>query len=169
MNDGLKHAEPDMAPPDDLSALDLTTLHATTGFMIRIVQLQMFQAFFEMFSARGLTTGSYTALVAIRDNPGIQQGVLADCMLIKRSNMTKLINSLEARDLVERRVSSSDKRAIDLHLTEKGSAVLAQAVDAVRQHNIDVTRALSPVERDRLLDYLNRISADLRARLQFEC
>lgn len=168
MNDALKHAEPDAAA-EDLSTLDLTTLHATTGFMIRIVQLQMFQAFFEMFSARGLTTGSYTALVAIRDNPGIQQGVLADCMLIKRSNMTKLINSLEARDLVERRVSASDKRAIDLHLTQKGAAVLAQAVDAVTQHNIDVTRALSPVERERLLDYLNRISDDLRTRLQFEC
>ena len=69
---------------------------------------RLFQLFLDAFSHRGITTGVYTALVAIRDNPGIQQGVLADCMLIKRSNMTKLINYLEARELVERRASPSD-------------------------------------------------------------
>ncbi|MGO9007980.1 MAG: MarR family winged helix-turn-helix transcriptional regulator [Beijerinckiaceae bacterium] len=168
MSDGLKDAEHDQASQEDLAALDLTALHATTGFIIRIVQLQIFQSFFETFSARGLTTGGFSALVAIRDNPGIQQGVLADCMLIKRSNMTKLINSLEARDLVERRVSASDKRAIDLYLTPRGRTVLAQLSDDVAQHDLDVTRALSPVEKERLLDYLNRISQDLRARRKFE-
>ncbi len=168
MSDGLKEAEQDQAMSEDLAALDLTSLHATTGFMIRIVQLQIFQSFFETFNGRGLTTGAYTALVAIRDNAGIQQGVLADCMLIKRSNMTKLINSLEASDLVERRVSASDKRAIDLYLTLRGKAVLAQVFDAVGQHDLDVTRALSPIERERLLDYLKRISQDLRARRKFE-
>jgi DNA-binding MarR family transcriptional regulator len=89
-------------------------------------------------------------------------------MLIKRSNMTKLINSLEAQGLVERRASSVDKRAVDLYLTSKGKTALAQVFDAARQHDLDTTRALSPAERERLLDYLTRISADLRARRQFE-
>jgi DNA-binding MarR family transcriptional regulator len=168
MSNGLKDAERVQASSQDSTALDLTALHATTGFIIRIVQLQIFQSFFETFSGRGLTTGAFSALVAIRDNPGIQQGVLADCMLIKRSNMTKLINSLEARNLVERRVSANDKRAIDLHLTASGKAALAQVFEAVEQHDLDVTRALSLVERQRLLDYLNRISQDLRARRKFE-
>jgi DNA-binding MarR family transcriptional regulator len=153
---------------EDLAKLDLRALHGTTGFMIRIVQLQIFQAFFDSFSARGLTTGAYSALVAIRDNPGIQQGVLADCMLIKRSNMTKLINGLEARDFVERRMSAVDKRAIDLHLTAKGKAAIAQVFGEAVAHDLDTTRALSPVERETLLDYLGRISADLRARRRFE-
>src|ERR1700733_5361382 len=164
----LKDVTQETISPEDLDALDLSTLHGTTGFMIRIVQLQIFQAFFDMFSGQGLTTGTYTALVAISDNPGIKQGILADCMLIKRSNMTKLINSLEAQGLVERRASSIDKRAVDLYLTLKGKTVLAQVFDAARQHDLDTTRALSPAERERLLDYLTRISADLRARRQFE-
>jgi DNA-binding MarR family transcriptional regulator len=153
---------------EDLAKLDLRTLHNTTGFMIRIVQLQIFQAFFDSFSARNLTTGAYTALVAIRDNPGIQQGVLADCMLIKRSNMTKLINGLEARDLVERRMSTVDKRAIDLYLTAKGKAAITQMFDEITAHDLDTTSALSPTERDMLLEYLARISADLRTRRRFE-
>jgi DNA-binding MarR family transcriptional regulator len=164
----LKDVAQEAISPEDLDALDLSTLHDTTGFMVRIVQLQIFQAFFDVFSGQGLTTGAYTALVAIRDNPGIKQGVLADCMLIKRSNMTKLINSLERRGLVERRASSIDRRAVDLYLTPKGKTELTQVFDAARQHDRDTTRALSPAEREHLLDYLTRISGDLRARRQFE-
>jgi len=168
MSGEVDDAASEAASSEDLAKLDLTALHATTGFMIRIVQLRIFQAFFDTFGSRGLTTGAYSALVAIRDNPGIQQGVLADCMLIKRSNMTKLINSLEARALVERRVSSNDKRAIDLHLTARGRAFLAEVSEEAVRHDLDTTRVLSSVERERLLDYLGRISADLRARREFE-
>jgi DNA-binding MarR family transcriptional regulator len=168
MNDLSKDIARGAATRADQDGLDLSSLHDTTGFMVRIVQLQIFQAFFDVFSARGLTTGSYTALVAIRDNPGIQQGDLADCLLIKRSNMTKLISGLEAQGLVERRGSSIDKRAVDLYLTSAGEAVLASVFEEARQHDRDVTRALSPPERERLLNYLTRISADLRERRHFE-
>ena len=168
MSDEVNEAVDGAAPVEDLAKLDFSTLHATTGFMVRIAQLQIFQAFFDCFSGRGVTTGGYSALVAIRDNPGIQQGTLADCMLIKRSNMTKLINSLVARELVERRVSASDKRAVDLHLTPRGTALLAQIADDAVQHDLEVTRTLSSAERAQLLDYLGRISADLRQRRRFE-
>lgn len=161
-----ERAEPESA--EAVNGLDLASLHRTAGFMIRIVQLQIFQAFYESFSARGVSTGAYTALVAIHDNPGIQQGVLADCMLIKRSNMTKLVNGLEAQGFVERRGSAVDKRAIDLHLTQKGEALLASVVDEAVAHDLDTMRALSSAEREKLLDYLGRISADLRSRRKFE-
>jgi DNA-binding MarR family transcriptional regulator len=168
MNDVSKDIARGASIGTDQDGLDLSNLHDTTGFLVRIVQLQLFQAFFDVFSARGLTTGSYTALVAIRDNPGVKQGDLADCMLIKRSNMTKLISGLEAQGLVERRASSVDKRAVDLYLTPGGESLLAGVFEEVRQHDREVTRALSPPERERLLNYLTRISADLRMRRQFE-
>jgi DNA-binding MarR family transcriptional regulator len=168
MNDLSKDIARGAATRTDQDGLDLSNLHDTTGFMVRIVQLQIFQAFFDVFSARGLTTGSYTALVAIRDNPGVKQGDLADCMLIKRSNMTKLISGLEAQGLVERRVSAIDKRAVDLYLTSAGETILAGVFEDVKQHDRDATRALSPTERERLINYLARISADLRARRRFE-
>lgn len=168
MEEGPKTAVEERASSEDLEGLDLSRLHNMTGFLVRIVQLQIFQHFFETFSGRGVTTGGYTALVAIHDNPGIQQGVLADCLLIKRSNMTKLINSLEARGLVERRVSLSDKRAVDLHVSPKGETLLGQIENDVARHDRDVTRALSSAERAQLLGYLSRISKDLRARGRIE-
>jgi DNA-binding MarR family transcriptional regulator len=163
-----KEPEEITASVEELAKLDLSALHRRTGFMIRIVQLQIFQAFFDNFSARGLTTGSYSALLAIRGNPGIQQGVLADCLLIKRSNMTKLINSLEERGLVERRGSANDKRAVDLNLTAQGHAFLAQVYDEVVRHDLEMTRALSDAERKTLLEFLARISDDLRGARRFE-
>ena len=96
-----------MTPSD----IDFGTLTGLAGFMLRLAQLQLFESFFRDFGARGITPGQIGILVAVGRNPGVRQGVLADALHIKWSNMAKIIRLLEGRGLIERRVPARAARA----------------------------------------------------------
>src|SRR5260370_32491386 len=51
--------------------LDLTALEQTPGFMVRILQIQIFEEFFEYFSSVGLSPAEHSSLITIRDNPSV--------------------------------------------------------------------------------------------------
>ncbi len=159
------HAAIETAPEE---AIDTRALENMMGFMVRVAQVQLFEAFYDQFGDRGLTPGRFSALVAIRDNPGIRQGVLARTMMVKRSNMTKLIQSMERDGLVERRTPAGDKRAVELHLTRPGQRLVASQFDEAMAHDRDVTAALSVHERKVLIGLLGKLSDHLRYRMGSE-
>lgn len=127
------------------------------GFHIRIVQLRVFREFYRMFEGSGVTPGMHTVLAIIRDNPGVRQRTLAELLMVREPNMTRMIQGLQASGLIAREIDSSDRRAFHLVLTDKGKALmdgLAQRLDAVEEK---VLARLDPHERKALRSYLDRI------------
>lgn len=146
---------------EDGERLRMSVLGATMGFMVRVVQVQIFQAYYERFGKSGLTTGEFSALAAIRENPGVRQGALASAMMIKRSNMTKLVQSLERDGLIVRRAAEDDARSVNLDLTVKGHRTIEAALPDIEAFNRDVTNALSAPERQVLLGLLGKLHENL--------
>ncbi len=52
--------------------------------------------------------------------------LLISRMLDKTSNASRIVDKLEAKGLVTRTVSAHDRRAVDVHITPAGLALLAQ-------------------------------------------
>ena len=134
------------------------------GFMLRLAQLEIFDSFFRDFGASGITPGQIGILVAISRNPGARQGVLADALHIKWSNMAKIVRLLEDLKLVERRVPASDRRAVELHLTERGQTVVEQMAPQLAVSDRSATTALTQRERETLLRLLAKLTGVERAR-----
>lgn len=101
-------------------AVDFGPMTELAGFMLRLAQLQVFEAFFAEFGHRNIRPGQISILVAIGENDGIRQGTLARALRIKRSNMAKIVRLLVGEGLIRRRVPASDKRAVELSLTPAG-------------------------------------------------
>ena len=75
----------------------------------------------------GLTQARWTALLQIaRGGDGMQQTQLADHIGIEGPTLVRLLNSLEAADLIQRRADPRDRRAKTVHLTERAIPVLAE-------------------------------------------
>ena len=139
-----RHERARAVPPEpDASGIDLRALDGLAGFLIRMVQLRMFQAFHARFAASGLNPGALCALVAIGANPRVRSGALGDALLIKRSNMTKLVDALERQGLVKRTPSNLDRRSVELRLTEAGRARIAAALPQVTAYEEEALRPLS--------------------------
>lgn len=144
---------------------DMPPLADSVGFLIRIVQLQSFQLFYRRFEGSGLSTGAMITLGAIHANPGIRHGILADALMIKRPNFTKVINGLERDGLISREAPRGDKRTTALFVTKKGVRKLESLREAILTHHEETVAPLSAAERETLLNLLRRLSDHLQGML----
>jgi DNA-binding MarR family transcriptional regulator len=143
-------------------SVDLSELNGLIGFQIRFVQLNIFSAFFERFQSSGLSPGEYSTLVAARANPHANQGEIAAALMIKRSNMTKLVNGLAQRQLLSRSATKDDKRAVKLTVTAKGLRLIESIEVDIHEHDHATFGALSIHERHILLGLLGKVADHYR-------
>jgi MarR family transcriptional regulator, organic hydroperoxide resistance regulator len=81
---------------------------------------------------------------------------LADLLACDSSNVTGLVDRLEARDLVARQPSSDDRRVKHVVLTPAGRRLRAKLLERVAQPAVALDR-LSAVEQEQLRDLLRRV------------
>jgi DNA-binding MarR family transcriptional regulator len=136
---------------------------ALVGFSVRIAQLQVFEQFHrELWRRHHVHPGAYSVLVAIKANPGVQPGLLATALAVKRPNMTKLLDTLERRGWIERHQQKSDGRGVTLFLTPTGEQKIAGIADEAMVMDLHATECLTERERDHLIELLKKFSVHLR-------
>jgi DNA-binding MarR family transcriptional regulator len=80
----------------------------------------------------GLSLVDYTLLTRIAANPGTRSADLAALFGLDKSTLSRQVNVLVERGLVERTGERPGKRGVVLELTNNGSHAVATAVDDVR-------------------------------------
>jgi DNA-binding MarR family transcriptional regulator len=142
---------------DDADLAVSPVLPENIGFHIRIVQMRMFREFYRVFEGSGVTPGMHTVLAIIRDNPGMRQRTLAELLMVREPNMTRMIQGLQGSGLIARDVDKSDRRAFHLVLTDKGRALMQGVQDRLDALEEKLLGGLDAKERGNLRDYLDRI------------
>jgi DNA-binding MarR family transcriptional regulator len=137
--------------------LNLTALQQTPGFMIRILQLHIFEEFFAYFANTGFSPAEHSVLVTVRDNPSITQSELAAVLRIQLPNLVKILGKLEAAGFLRRKRSTKDKRAVELTLTAHGREAAELASKMAGAFNVKTLSALSKREQTVFLDMLRRL------------
>lgn len=149
----------DDAPrPDRLPGIDYGVLDDLVGYAIRRAQLTIYDDFIRALAAWDITPPRFSALVIIANNPGLKLTALAAALAVARSGAVILADTLQARGLIARQDSSTDRRAWGLHLTPKGETLLRQITQAVREHDARMASRLDDTERATLLRLLNRLA-----------
>jgi MarR family transcriptional regulator, temperature-dependent positive regulator of motility len=100
---------------------------------------------------------AYHALALIEDFPGIDQRRLAVLMGIDRTNVGQIVDDLEGKRLVQRRVSNADRRARELRLTPRAANLRNRMRPLVLAGQATVLAPLNPAERILLIDLLTRV------------
>lgn len=137
--------------------IDDATLRQLVGYNLKrlfnLVKSDLAQTL-QPFGLRMLT---YTALVLIRDNPGLKQSDLARAMDVERSNMVAILDELENLGLIRRDRVPQDRRSYALLVTETGAATCGQAVEAVLAHETMLFAAPFSDKLDALLNSLENL------------
>lgn len=141
-------------------ALDVGRLGDLLGFHLRMAHVAIYRDFAETMEELALTQKQLAVMELISGNPGASQIDLANTLGTDRATMMALVNRLAARDLIERRPSSADRRRQELHLTKAGSAVLTRARKLIDKHEQRFIALFSRGEMDALLAALKRIYAE---------
>ena len=117
------------------------------------VQKQRFTAVFEPLGIRPVTL---SLLGTVYDEPGITQTELGLRLHIKRANMVPLLTELEARGLIARRPSDSDRRAQVVTLTTAGKKQTAKLLEMHARLESDLVQSLGVQASAQLLELLKR-------------
>jgi DNA-binding MarR family transcriptional regulator len=135
------------APQQAPNGTSHATLRQFLGYRLRrasnVIQADLSIAL-KPFDLRMIT---YTALVLIRDNPGLSQSQLAAAMDVERPNLVVIVDELETRGLVTRDRLPTDRRTYALAVTDKGDRICASAVDAVIDHERHLLAGLTEANR----------------------
>jgi DNA-binding MarR family transcriptional regulator len=110
--------------------------------------------------AVGLSISKFDAMEQlIQAGEPLTLGNLAGRLQCVRSNVTQLVDRLEADGLVQRGSCSEDRRAIRARLTPLGMERHAAGLDAIRAVQSDVSRRLDATQRARLMELISALCA----------
>ncbi|HNU12161.1 MAG TPA: MarR family transcriptional regulator [Rubrivivax sp.] len=146
--------------PAPRSGAELTygLLPQVLGYHLRRTQVAIFRHFARTVAAQtGLTPGLLGMLQVVAANPGLAQSRLAEAMEVDRSTIVKVVDQLEARGLIVREPSPTDKRSYGLRLTALGQAELPRIQRLMLEHEDEFAAALSADERQQLIGLLVRL------------
>src|SRR5262245_52791404 len=107
----------------------------------------------------GLSLAKLTALRRLTEAGGsLPLGQLAERLSCVKSNVTQLVDRLEADGLVSRTADTADRRSRLAVLTEAGRRAHARGSEIYAAAERDVFQALTPVEADQLQALLAKIT-----------
>ncbi|NJR53139.1 MAG: MarR family transcriptional regulator [Leptolyngbyaceae cyanobacterium CSU_1_3] len=138
------------------------------GIIGRVTRLakHLEQAIQETFSEFGLTVGEFDVLATLRraGRPyQLSPTELFNTLMVSSGTMTHRVDRLEQAELVQRIPDLSDRRGIQIKLTDKGFDVIEKAVEAhvVNEHRI--LRGLDESEREVFTHLLRKLLLSFEA------
>ena len=130
-----------------------------SGFLVRRVQ-QVHLAVWAQEVGTRLTNVQFGVLNVLHAAGEASQRELGDALDLDRSTVAGLVSRLEARGLVERGRSPSDRRRNAVRLTVEGLDALREVTPAAARVHDNLTSALDEGEREILQELLTRILAE---------
>ncbi|MGB0852699.1 MAG: MarR family winged helix-turn-helix transcriptional regulator [Pikeienuella sp.] len=103
-----------------------------------------------------LTPVQFAALSAIEERPGLDQATLAGMVAYDRATLGGVVDRLETKGFLSRRISPSDRRARALTITAAGEELLAKARPIVFALQDDILAELDAPEREALIALLQK-------------
>jgi len=128
------------------------------GYALRRAQLAVFADLIGALSKFDLTPAKYSVLAVIQENPGVRPSDVGRVLDIRKTNFVPLLDALERRGLVARRPAAEDRRAVELHLTAEGRALLQRASQAQARHEAKFLARVGEKGRRQLLELLERLT-----------
>jgi len=139
-------------------------LDGLPGHAIRRLQQIAVAIFLQETSDHGVTPVQYAVLQGVCNSPAIDQRSLARAVGLDTSTVAGVADRLETRGLIQRAVSSEDRRARLLTLTEEGLALLQALAPGVLRAQ---ERMLDPLTRQERADFMRLIQRVIEVNNEF--
>jgi DNA-binding MarR family transcriptional regulator len=131
------------------------------GFMLSSLGHAVAAKFSAGLAPLQLEPREFALLRRVGLHEGGSQQAMGERLGVPPSRMVALVDELEARRLLERRPSPSDRRAHALYLTPAGTDLLTKAIQVATAFESELTQDLDPAERTQLIELLDRLAVPL--------
>jgi DNA-binding MarR family transcriptional regulator len=143
--------------PSTNSGTDISGLYDHAGYWLSRLQAEMHGRLERRLAEHGVTAAQWGVLIALHQGASNTVRGLASFLAVDGGAVTRLIDRLEGKGLVARRVDRADRRSVLLSLSEAGRALIGPLIQAVDEHDAEILQGLSSSERRQFLGALSRL------------
>jgi DNA-binding MarR family transcriptional regulator len=142
-------------------SVHLGDMYQRPGFLLRRAH-QISAAVFENACASvALTQAQYGALMVLAHEPKIDQSRLARALAFDKVTVLRVLRGLQERGLIQRSVSASDKRQMEVKLTAAGRRLLEKSQALAHDAYEQLMSPLSLAQRAQLIELLQALNGGL--------
>ena len=131
------------------------------GFLLMDVSRLMRTVYDRRVKSVGLTRSQWWVLNHLFRSPGVKQTELAAILEIERPTLGRLLDRLERKGWVRREDDARDRRAWRIYLTKAAEPAMRKLRKQAAKLRSDALAGLSAAERERFVDTLLAIKANL--------
>jgi DNA-binding MarR family transcriptional regulator len=133
------------------------------GYLINSVGSKIANGLKQLFDkhALALSPQEWGIIAAIAENNELSQMEISHLCFYDKVKVTRIIDDLEKRQIVERRQDPADRRSNRIVLLPKGQAIYQQVVPIVSVYLKQLTKPLSPDELVELKTKLRKLDCHL--------
>ena len=118
-------------------------------------------SFSEEMRPLGATLQMWRVLAALRERDGQRMGELSEKTSIEVSTLTRLVDSMQGKELVARRRAADDARAVLLHLAPAGRRLTQRILPIAERYEEVALADFSAAEAEGLKAALRRLYANM--------
>ena len=111
--------------------------------------------------ALDITKPQYHVLSRLWNGDGVLTSVIAKDVCITVSTMTGVLDRLEAKGYIRRAASVTDRRAVEIWLTNEGRAMQKPLIKIIADINNKALDGFSEEQRERFLKALDKVGDNL--------
>jgi len=137
--------------------MPMEDVYQKPGHLIRRAQQIAVSIFLEECAPFDITPVQYAALVAVRDNPGIDATRLSALVAFDRSTLGNVLERMESKGLILRIGSKDDKRIKILYLSPTGTTALNEVEPLAQRAQERILAPLAPKDREIFMQMLSQL------------
>lgn len=136
---------------------NVSPLEKHLGYWMRFVSNHVSHSFSQKLEAHGVTVAEWVVLRELLKTGETAPSQLADNLGLTRGAVSKLIERLVSKTLIDRMAGEADRRYQRIALTKAGRSLVPQLAELADQNDIEFFGHLAPDQHQALLTILQEI------------
>jgi DNA-binding MarR family transcriptional regulator len=137
-------------------------LEESLGFILNKTNTKLKNQLFQRFKEDDITPEQWSVLTCLWQQEGVSPKELADLIYKDKPNTNRILEKLQAKGLILRKLHPTDRRAYQIYLTERGWAIKDKLIAKVTQLQEEVTAGLEQAKVEEMKWLLNHMYTNLK-------
>lgn len=136
----------------------------TLHYLIMANQMLVQKALLEQLKNTGLTIGQPKILDYLKEHDGSNQKEIARACFLEAGSLTIILNKMEEKGLIERRILNGNRRSFHIFLTEEGKKKQQLVADAFLEIEKKALSNISEKEYEQFISVYQKIYSNLQSK-----
>ena len=136
-------------------------MDASFHYLSMINHMTVQKKLMEQLKDTGLTLGQPKVLDYLKDHDGVSQKEIAAGCLIEAGSLTSILNRMEEKDLIERKILNGNRRTFHIFMTESGKKNQKLVEKAFKKIEKTALNGISEEEQKVFMEIFHRIYRNL--------